>query len=177
MTLIGHSITGAAVAAVVVPSRFSTGSKMLCAVLFAVLANTPDFRLPGWGHDRYDISHSIFMSVAIMAVLAAPFMCSSSLRRKVGGRVVVAVAALTWLSHLLLDTFYNHGQGIGLFWPVSSANVALPIPWFETVSEGLPYFDSHTLRVWMIEFACYSMVFLTIVGIRMAMRMKKKSLP
>jgi hypothetical protein len=173
MTPIGHSITGAAMAAAFKPSGISLRAKILCCVAFAVSANVPDFRLPGWGHERYDISHSIFVNLALIIVLTIPFVLNRSLCQKVGGRIVVAGAALAWLSHLLLDTFYNHGQGIALFWPLSSAAVALPIPWFETASQGLPYFESHTARVWAIEFVSYGTVFLLIVGIRLFVNKSK----
>ena len=73
---------------------------------------------------------------------------------------------MAWFSHLLLDTFYNHGKGIGLFWPFSTWRLALPIPWFETLHKPLPYFDSHAIRVYAIELISFAPVFLIAVFIR-----------
>jgi hypothetical protein len=29
-----------------------------------------------------------------------------------------------------LDSLYNHGHGVAIFWPLSDVRLALPIPWF-----------------------------------------------
>jgi hypothetical protein len=59
--------------------------------------------------------------------------------------------ASAWLSHLLLDSFYNHGKGISIFWPFSKARLALPIPWFD-LGVGSP---AHIMHVFLIEFLSY----------------------
>ena len=46
---------------------------------------------------------------------------------RVGSRVLVAWS-LAWLSHMVLDAMYNHGLGIGVFWPFSDAHLVLPLP-------------------------------------------------
>jgi len=36
--------------------------------VFGLIANIPDARIPGWGHYKYYISHSIFVTGALVAV-------------------------------------------------------------------------------------------------------------
>ena len=38
------------------------------ACAFVALANLPDWPLPNWGHDRHDISHSIFVNVGLIGL-------------------------------------------------------------------------------------------------------------
>ena len=68
----------------------------------------------------------------------------------------VALGTLAWLSHLLLDSFYNHGSGIPIFWPVSDASLSLPIPRFSTLDLKQAIFSNHNLSVFGIEFLAYS---------------------
>jgi hypothetical protein len=62
---------------------------------------------------------------------------------------VITAWSIAWLSHLPLDSMYSHGMGIAIFWPFSDAHLAMPVPWFETVS--LPAQSGHNLRVFAIE--------------------------
>ena len=71
--------------------------------------------------------------------------------------------AVAWYSHLLLDTLYNHGKGLAIFWPFGSGRVALPIPWFSTL-KVIPLLSSHNLRVAAIEGAVYGTALLLIVA-------------
>jgi hypothetical protein len=36
------------------------------------------------------------------------------IRTRTGGWLVLAGGGVAWLSHLLLDTFYNHGLGLAM---------------------------------------------------------------
>jgi membrane-bound metal-dependent hydrolase YbcI (DUF457 family) len=67
---------------------------------------------------------------------------------------------ITWLSHLLLDSFYNHGYGVAIFWPFSTARLALPMPWFSVVTEPM-YFAAEGFREYLAEFVFYSLFLVT----------------
>ena len=69
------------------------------------------------------------------------------------GAKVVFFWSITWLTHMVLDALYNHGQGIGIFWPFSDAHLVLPLPWFETLS--WPPVTEHNRRVFLIEITVY----------------------
>jgi membrane-bound metal-dependent hydrolase YbcI (DUF457 family) len=139
------------------------------AVLASVLlANVPDFPLPYWGHHRYDISHSIFVNAAFILLISLLLLRWPRFRRLDRAVWILFAAAAAWLSHLLLDTFYNHGQGLGMFWPFSKARIALAIPWFESLQKSLPYFDSRSARIMLIELLCYGLLFAATLAVRLA---------
>jgi hypothetical protein len=121
---------------------------------FVVLANAPDLPLPGWGHDRYFISHSVFVTSAAVLIAACAALAIMRAMGRQSSRRLILAGAMAWYSHLLLDTFYNHGKGLAIFWPVSDARIALPLPWFSTMRLP-PIFSSHNVRVWLIEAAAY----------------------
>ena len=137
---------------------------MLTLAVFALLANVPDFRLPGWGHDRYDISHSVFVT-AVGVVVLGMFAGVATRGRGILSPALLVGGGLAWYSHLLLDSFYSHGKGIAAFWPFSSARLALPIPCFESMGVD-PLFRLHNLRVVAIEAVVYG----TILGVTLAVR-------
>lgn len=62
MTPIGHTLTGLAIGYLAIPRATPIKPKMLLLAAFAVAASVPDLPLPYWGHNRYDISHSILMT-------------------------------------------------------------------------------------------------------------------
>ncbi|MEM9185278.1 MAG: metal-dependent hydrolase [Planctomycetota bacterium] len=162
MTPIGHSLTGVAVAlAALEPRATRRATRRVTLKLVALgvtAANVPDLPLPGWGHDRYQVSHSVFVAAAVLGGIAVAGVAAPSWRNALGGWRAYAVLAVAWLSHLLLDTFYNHGRGVALLWPVSDARLALPIPWFATAGGVPPPPNWHTLRVLLIEAFCYGAV-------------------
>ena len=172
MTQTGHSITGAAIGVLAMPAVGSARLKAGVILACIVLANIPDLRLPGWGHDRYDISHSLFVTLAAVGIVALPLLSIRGLSKRLGGRAVVVAGATAWLSHLLLDTFYNHGAGLAMFWPISKARLAMPIRWFETATP-LPHFDAHTARVWGIEVLSYGPLLIAAVVLRRAYRRRR----
>lgn len=115
--------------------------------------------MSGWGHDRYWFSHSIIVNGVMALVVAAIFSTWRSAARWLGGPKVIAGGLLAWLSHMLLDTFYNHGRGLAMFWPVGSWRLALPISWF-SVMDGIPKtLDGRVLRILGIELLAYGTLF------------------
>ncbi len=148
MITVGHTLLGAAVAVVCLPKPCPWPRALGHSAAFMLAANVPDLPLPGWGHDRYDISHSVFSNALLIVAVTAALGLPKPARRWVGGWGVLAALAGAWLSHLLLDSFYNHGRGVAIFWPVSSARLALPIPWFSVVPPPPPF----TAALWK-EFA------------------------
>ena len=169
MTLVGHGIFGATIAVVTIPLDARVRRLALAMLAFAALANIPDLHLPYWGHERYGISHSVFVNGAIILLFLIPFLLSRRARRSIGGITVAVGCALAWLSHLLLDTFYNHGRGLAMFWPFSKGRLALPVPWFETAKKPLPHFDLHTAKVWSIELVSYGVVIVAALLVRHAL--------
>lgn len=156
MTPVGHSLTGAALALVALRSVEQPTVRRIgfTVAAFVLLANVPDLPLPNWGHERYQISHSLLVIGLLIVAVTTVFIVSRKLCRAVGGVRVVLFGATACLSHLLLDTFYNHGLGLAMFWPLSDARVALPIPWFETIKP--PMVSLQNLKTFAIEFVCYA---------------------
>ncbi len=146
MTPVGHSLVGAAVGVVVMPRYKSRWASAAFLSVFVALANLPDWRLPYWGHERYDISHSVFVNLALIIVCAAVLRICKFTRANIGAWPMIIGGAIAWLSHLFLDSFYSHGQGIAIFWPFSTARLALPMPWFRTWWSIPPPFTWDTLR-------------------------------
>lgn len=149
MTTVGHSLAGLSMAVLALPKGRSLPWYLLVGHLFVLFANLPDFPLPGWGHASYEISHSIFVTL-LMASALALLLLVPGFDTRIGTRVIV-LWSLAWLSHLPLDAIYNHGLGIGIFWPVSDAHLVLPLPWFETLT--WPPFSAHNRRVFGFESA------------------------
>jgi LexA-binding, inner membrane-associated putative hydrolase len=167
MTQVGHAITGAAIGVLCLPPHLSKRAAGGYLVAFALLANVPDFGFRNWGHDRYDISHSVFVNLLIILVVIAGLWWLPGVRMRIGGGTVFLGGAASWLSHLLLDSFYNHGLGVAIFWPFSAARLALPIPWFSVLSSPLPI-TWQAVQVWAIELASYLPLLLLAVGLRRA---------
>jgi len=166
MTPVGHSLFGATVAMAVIPTM--AGRWRTCGIVAVCVAAAliPDYRISGWGHYRYEVSHSVLVNLALMVPLALGAYLVGPLRRLVGGgRVVVGVGA-AWLSHLLLDSFYNHGRGVGVLWPVSRWRLTLPIPIFESLQSTSRGIDVHMVRIASVELVAYSAVLLVAMMVR-----------
>ena len=71
MTPVGHSLAGLTVGCAVLPRDLSPSVRAANLAAFVVLANAPDLPFPGWGHARYDISHSVFVTTAAILTVAA----------------------------------------------------------------------------------------------------------
>ncbi len=162
MTTVGHSLAGLSIAALTLPKGRSLLWYLLVGHLFIFFANVPDFPLPGWGHASYQVSHSIFVTMLLASTLGL-LMFIPGFNSRVGFRVLV-LWSLTWLSHMVLDSMYNHGLGIGVFWPFSDAHLVLPVPWFETLS--WPPVTEHNRNVFATELAFYGTLLIVCLLLR-----------
>jgi hypothetical protein len=187
MTPVGHSLVGASIGVISMPPLKSLRARLAFVFAFAALANVPDLAIPGWGHDRYDVSHSLWVNLTLIAAVAVVLRSSLYTMGKLSripdrengtvsspnaaiSTVVILAGSMAWLSHLLLDSFYCHGNGIAIFWPFSNAHLALPIPWFDNLSASPPPLTIHTLRVCTIELLFYFPLLLTTLFCRRVLR-------
>jgi hypothetical protein len=161
MTLVGHTLAGLAFGVLCLPS---SPSKVGCAIqlaAFMVLANIPDMPVPYWGHARYDISHSMFVNLMLFLPMLAV-----TVGFQLAGWTTLRLAMAAWLSHLVLDALYNHGQGVGIFWPFSAATLALPISWFSVLPNPVLPITAQEIRIGLIEFCCYAPLVLLSIAAR-----------
>lgn len=162
MTEVGHTLTGAAIGVLCMPGKVSKRQRILHIAAFMLIATIPDWPLKSWGHDRYYFSHSFFVTLLFISLLFLIFFFSQKPRKKIGGWPVIMSGFLAWLSHLLLDSFYNHGKGIAIYWPFSKARLALPLPWFDVGTGSF----AHLMQVFLIEFISYLPLLLLALLIR-----------
>ena len=179
MTPIGHSMMGLALAAFALPVESKPTDRILrtsgIAFAFVALANLPDWPLPGWGHDQYHVSHSLFVNGGLILIAIAAVRI---LARKTwyGSWRFLGLAAMAWLSHLLLDSFYNHGRGIVILWPISSGRLKFPIPWFENFDLSQSVFSQFNLTVFGIEFVSYTPILLAAILVSYRLRSRRPNL-
>jgi LexA-binding, inner membrane-associated putative hydrolase len=169
MTQVGHALTGTAIAVLCLPKHTSRRYQSIHFAAFMALALVPDFRLPNWGHDKYYISHSLFMNLLLIFGVLIWLALFKNVRAKIGGWVVIACGAAAWLSHLLLDSFYNHGKGVAILWPFSKGRLILPIPWLSVVKTLPPPITTELVRILVIEFVTFSPLVLMAILIRYRM--------
>ncbi|MDR3573791.1 MAG: metal-dependent hydrolase [Anaerolineaceae bacterium] len=167
MTSTGHFLTGISIGVLCLPKNSSKIHQVAHLSVFTILSIVPDLPFPGWGHgNKYYFSHSLFVNLALIASIIIAFLISSDIRRQVGGWPVMIGGALAWLSHLLLDSFYNTGYGVAIFWPVSDARLILPIPWL-SLSQGQLYpFTLVNLKIVAIETVTFLPLLLLAIFIR-----------
>lgn len=158
MTPVGHTLAGMALGVLLLPPPQRSRRGFLKLAALGVIANLPDLPVSGWGHDEYAVSHSIFVNLALAGVGIGLVFLARAANSRASGRLVLA-ALCAWMSHFLLDTFYAHGKGIGLFWPLSKAKVSLPIPIFETLGKYPRTIGWHMAPVFVTEFATYGLLF------------------
>jgi len=158
MTFVGHSLVGASLAQAVIPAGASWRRWLFIVHLYVLLAFLPDLPLPGWGHNLYFFSHSLFVNVLFM-VPATGLVLYFQARREVSVYPVLVGAAAAWLSHFPLDAIYNHGQGVAVYWPFSEAVLNLPLPWFTTLDMRQPLTAAYNARVFLVEGAFYLPLF------------------
>ena len=162
MTTVGHSLVGLSIAALTLPKGRSLTWYLLVVHLFILFANLPDLPLPGWGHANYEVSHSFFVTMLFASTLGLLALVPG-VDSAIGFRVLV-FWSLAWLSHMVLDAMYNHGLGIGVFWPFSEAHLVLPVPWFETLT--WPPFTEHNRNVFATELAFYGTLLILCLLLR-----------
>ena len=165
MTLIGHSLVGATLAILFTPGSRSGRKKAIFIGAFIIMACIPDLPVPGWGHWQYHVSHSVFVNILLMMPFAM-ILCYLKYVKNIGSYIFIIGSLTAWSSHFLLDSFYNHGKGVGIFWPFSSSKFALPIPWFSTMQTTSSLLSNYNLKVLLIEFLCYFPIFFTALFIR-----------
>jgi membrane-bound metal-dependent hydrolase YbcI (DUF457 family) len=168
MTLTGHLLTGTAIGIVVMSEYKSDGVKAVHLISFALLALLPDWPIKGWAHQRYYFSHSLFVNLLMIAAGFMVFLFLPKARNRIGGWPVLVGAVLAWLSHLLLDSFYNHGHGVAIFWPFSDARLKLPIPWLAVVNSPVFPITPEKVRGVLIE----TVSFLPLVILAIVIRKK-----
>ena len=171
MTEVGHTLTGAAIGILCMPHKNSATQRVLHIASFMLIATIPDWPFKNWGHDRYYLSHSLFVTLLLISLLFIAFFFSKKLRKMVGGWTVIIGGSLAWLSHLLLDSFYNTGKGIAIYWPFSKSRLALPIPWFDLGTFPI----AHLMHVFLIEFLSYFPLVLLALLIRLMVKDKKST--
>jgi len=165
MTLIGHSLVGATLAVLFTPRSHSGREKAIVIGAFLIMAYIPDLPVPGWGHWQYHISHSVFVNTLLMLPFVM-ILCYLKYVKNIGSYIVIIGALIAWPSHFLLDAFYNHGRGVGIFWPFSSSKLALPVPWFSTLQSTSSLLSYHNLKVFLIEFLIYTPIFFAALFMR-----------
>ena len=166
MTTWGHGLTGIAFGVLAVPRSWTRAKQAGLLLLFVGLAVVPDWPLPFWGHDRYSVSHSLFVNLGLIGMCVAAYAFAPGARRFLGGWRTAGLGVAAWLSHFLLDSFYNHGRGVGIFWPLSEAHLALPMPWFRTLPHGWALGTAEFWRIIAIETVFYGAVVLVCFGLR-----------
>lgn len=164
MSPVGHSLAGLAVATVATREWRCDERRVAALLGFVALANLPDWPLPGWGHSDYRVSHNAIVNAGLIAAVAA--LVVGRYGRKAAP--LVAAGAIAWMSHLLLDSFYNHGQGVGVGWPVSDFRLNLPVPWLRTLDLSEPLLGARNLSVFALELATFgpAVLLATIVARR-----------
>lgn len=167
---------GMTIGVVCKPKNTSPKQTAIYLVVFAFLANIPDLPLPNWGHDRYNISHSLFVTLLMLVVAIFGLALLPVARHRIGGWPVITGGALAWLSHLLLDSFYNHGRGIAIFWPFSTARLILPIPWFSVLPSIPPPFTWPIIQIFLIEFISYFPLLLLAIWLRRSCILNKPAI-
>lgn len=157
MTQVGHLIVGITGGKLCLPKDSNFAKKFWFILLFVFLANIPDLPIPYWGHDRYYISHSLFVNLLLIVILILILQILTKYTHavKVSWQILI-FGSLAILSHLLLDSFYNHGLGVPIFWPFSEASLVLPIPWLSVQKDLPPPITYAMVRIWLIELASFS---------------------
>ena len=149
MSPVGHTLTGLAIGYLAVPRATPLKPKLALLAMFAVAANAPDLPFPYWGHERYDISHSVFSTAAGLTILLTVLVSWFRGRDPVGWRILLGLA-VAWYSHLLLDTLYAHGHGLAIYWPLNNDRIAVPLSWLGRANR-IDVFSLHNVRVAFFE--------------------------
>jgi hypothetical protein len=168
MTMVGHSLLGLSLGALAIPRGWARRPKLLAFGVLVLLAGAPDLPTPFWGHSQYHISHSLFVNLGLIAAVVALAAAAPRLRAALGGWPLLGAGAAAWLSHLLLDSFYSHGKGVRIFWPLSPDSLNLSMPWFDVLGVGIP--PAAALRIFAIEFVFYG----SLLGLCLLWRARRR---
>ncbi len=77
----------------------------------AMAADVPDLARRFAGQPHYNICHSVPVNLIAMALVVGAAWLWPAAGRRAGGRRGRACIGAAWLSHMLLDSMYNHGRG------------------------------------------------------------------
>ena len=166
MTPVGHCTVGAAIAIATLPRQHSGKRAAVQIGVFAFAAIIPDLQFPGWGHHPHFISHSLLVTLALIGAGCLLLALCQPARQRLGGWLAIGGGSMAWLSHLLLDSFYNHGLGIDILWPVSNFRLVLPIPWLAVFDSTWGPLSPQALRLEGLELATFlPLVALALLGL------------
>jgi inner membrane protein len=171
MSPIGHSLVGAAIGVVVLPREMPPCKQACILAVFVVLANLPDVSI--LFSQGYTIGHSLFVNLGFCIFAIITLRSLHSFFPQATSWRLIAGGSMCCLSHLLLDSFYNHGVGVAVLWPFSNARLALPMPWFGHWPVSPPFLTWETLRISAVEFFIYSPVLIVAMAWRYSSRGKK----
>ncbi len=143
--------------------------RLIILIAFIAVANLPDWPIPGWGHDRLIVSHSILVNGAAIVCLAIGLGLQGALYRQTYRRLFIGLM-ISWLSHFLLDAFYVDSR-LAIFWPFSQATVSVPVPWLKTLPHVPPPFDAPVTRILIFEI----LTFCPLMAVALAFRRWKAS--
>ena len=174
MSPVGHSLIGLSLLPFARTRESHWKTLPVAACAFVALANLPDWPIPHWGHDRYDVSHSIFSNLGVIALVMILIAAVTSLRRSLPARYAI-FGGLAWMSHMVLDSFYNHGRGVAILWPFSDGRLKFPIPWFRTLDKTLPAWHTRNLSVYAYELVTYLPIFLLCVMVAARLHRRAES--
>lgn len=158
MTTFGHSLTGLAALVLAIPHQITWQRRLAWIVIYIALANIPDWPIPGWGHQDLGVSHSLWVNLALCIGIAVILKKGSP--DQYGKTPILLAGAFSWMSHILLDTFYGDLPGVAIFWPFSDALVSLPVPWLKTLPHVPPPFDTTVIWILLIELITFSPLFI-----------------
>ena len=147
MSPVGHSLVGLAIGIVATDARMPVRRRVGALAVFVAAANLPDWPLPYWGHSAYHISHSLPVAFGVIALIAGIVKAC----RPFSSRSLLPALAAAWLSHLLLDSLYGHGKGIGVGWPFLDYRLRFPVPWLQTIDLQQSLVSHHNLSVYVVS--------------------------
>lgn len=177
MTPVGHVLAGVAIGVLCMPDFAYRRHRFKHLALFAGAATLPDWPFPCWGHVRYDISHSLFVTILSILIFAMIYSLTASGRDGRGWNFFGCIA-LAWLSHLLLDSFYNHGYGVAIYYPFSQGRLILPVPWLSVAIDPRHPFTNDNLRIVILECLTFSpCITVTLVMRHLRGRLRPHQLP
>lgn len=166
MTPAGHVLVGVAIGVLCMPDLVRRRHRFKHLSFFAAAATIPDWPFSFWGHARYDISHSLFITLLSILLLAVLYALTPAGRDGRGWNLFGCLA-LAWLSHLLLDSFYNHGYGVAIYYPFSPARLILPVPWLSVALDPHHPFTPENLRIIFLE----CLTFFPLIAVTLSLRL------